>query len=272
MLDIAGPEVRNVQKEFLENWFEFNNLKQPEHNEWNKLLKSEEDLNTNLGELQNKGKYKDTSNVGVLVTDDHQTDISKGILKLIDDSKKEIFIEQAFFTDAKINEKLKEAMRRGVNVNIIVAKDSLSSHVFNDGNLYSTYQLLKEKKNGASGNVNLFLYDDNEGHAKKYIHTKGISADGDKAIIGSANMVGRSLDSPFQLINDDGSQQNIMYNKEMSLYIEGKDAVKSIDDKLFKNDIKTKTKEITHEQIEEMVKKAGGEEAIKKKFLMAIVT
>lgn len=63
-----------------------------------------------------------------------------------------------------------------------------------------------------------------------------------------------------------------MYNKEMSLYIEGENAVKNIDDKLFKNDITTKTKEITHDEIEEMVKKAGGEEAIKKKFLMAIVT
>ena len=270
MVNVAGPEVRNVQKEFSENWFEFNNLPQPEAKDWNKLLKSENILISNLENLQKQGKFKDNSQVGVLVTDDHQTDISKGILKLIDDSKKEIFVEQAFFTDSKINDRLKEAMKRGVDINIIVAKDSLSAQIFNDANLYSAYELLKEQKNGSPGKVKLFYYSDS-GNANKYIHTKAISADGNKAIIGSANMVGRSLDSPFQKINDDGTKQNIMYNKEMSLYLEGHDAVGGIDEKLFKTDIKTKSKQITPEEIEEMVKKAGGESELKKKFLMAFV-
>lgn len=271
MIKVAGPEVRNVQKEFLENWHEFNNLEKPKEEDWNKLLKSESFLTNNLNELQKKGEFKSNAKVGTLVTDDFQTDISKGILNLIDSANKEIYIEQAFFTDSKINEKLKEAIKRGVEINVIVAKDSLSAHIFNDGNLYSAYQLLKEQKNGASGKINFYYYQDT-GFANKYIHTKGISVDGNKAIIGSANMVGRSLDTPFHKINEDGSKQNIMYNKEMSLYLEGNDAVQDINDKLFKTDIKTKSKLITPNEMEEMVKKAGGEEELRKKFLMAFVT
>ncbi|MEK7433690.1 MAG: phosphatidylserine/phosphatidylglycerophosphate/cardiolipin synthase family protein [Cyanobacteriota bacterium] len=271
MVKIAGPEVRNVQKEFLENWFEFNNIEKPNDKDFDTMLKSESFLTQNLASLQEKGAFKTNSKVGVLVTDDFQTDISKGILKLIDDSKKDIYIEQAFFTDSKINDKLKEAMKRGVNVNVIVAKNSLSSHIFNDANLYSAYQLLKEQKNGSAGKINLYYYDDT-GAYNKHIHTKGISSDGERAIIGSANMVGRSLDTPFHKINDDGTKQNIMYNKEMSLYFEGSDAVKDIDNQLFKNDIKTKSKLITPDEMEEMVKQAGGESEIKKKFLMAFVT
>jgi phosphatidylserine/phosphatidylglycerophosphate/cardiolipin synthase-like enzyme len=270
MLKIAGPEVRNVHKEFVENWFEFNNLPQPSKAELDSMLKSDTELKNSLAQLQNKGNYSKTSKVGVLVTDDHQTDIEKGILKLIDEAKKEINIEQAFFSSSKINTHLKEAMKKGVKVNVIVAKHSLID-IFDSANLNSVYELVKTKKQGAKGDISFFYYDKNA-HEGKHIHTKAISVDGEKAIIGSANMIGRSLNSPFQKINNDGSTAQTMYNKELSLYVEDKKMVNEIDSRLFQEDQVNNAKEIPHSEIEVLVKKAGGESELKKKALIATFT
>ncbi len=270
MLKIAGPEVRNVHKEFLENWFEFNNLPQPNEKEMDSLLKSKEFLNNELQNLQSQGKFKNTARVGVLVTDDNETNIEKGIINLIDNAKDEINIEQAFFSSDKINKHLSEAMKKGVTVNVVIAKHSVMS-MFNDANLYSVYQLLKTKKEGAKGDIKLFYYDNN-GHETKHIHTKAISTDRNKAIIGSANMIGRSLKSPFTKINKDGTTSQAMYNKELSLFVKGDKMVNEINSRLFGEDMTNNSKEISHEEIEKLVQQAGGEKALKKKALIAQFT
>jgi len=271
MLKIAGPEVRNVQKEFYENWFEFNNLKMPDNNEWNKLLKPEADLQKDLEKLQKQGKFTKTANISTLVTDDNQTDIKKGILKLIDSAKTEVNIEQAFFSDSDINNHLSDAMKRGVKVNIIVAKKSLME-MFDYANLNSVNELLKTKKEGAKGDVKLFYYDSPTGNDSKFIHAKAISIDNEKAIIGSANMIGRSLESPFRKIDSDGKTAQTLYNKELSLFVQDPKMVDEINDRLFESDINSKAKEVSPKEIEELIKKMGGENELKKKALAAKLT
>lgn len=270
MLKIAGPEVRNVQKEFLENWFEFNNLQQPGEEDWKSLLKNDEQLKKELIALQAQGKFKNVTKMATLVTDDHETNIEKGILKLIDEAKTEINIEQAFFSDSTINAHLAEAMKKGRNINVIVAKHSVVS-MFDDANLYSVNELLKIKKQGAKGDIKLFYYD-NSGNESKHIHTKAISVDGEKAIIGSANMIGRSLNSPFRKISNSGNSSQAMFNKELSLYVEGKTTVSEINSRLFEEDMVNNSREIKPEEIEQLVKDAGGEAALKKKALIAKFT
>lgn len=270
MLKFAGPEVRRVQKEFYENWFEFNNMEQPTEGEWKKLLKPRNELENDLAEFQKKGKYKNTSEMGTLVTDDHQTDINKGIIKLIDEAKSEINIEQAFFSDSNINKHLSEAIKRGVKVNVIVAKHSIIN-LFDAANLNSVNELLKVKKQGAKGDIKLYYYD-KPGNDSKFIHTKAISTDGEKAIIGSANMIGRSLDSPFTKISPDGEKSQALYNKELSMYVNDRKTVQEINSRLFETDMVNNTKEVTPAEIDKLVKDMGGEEELKKKALMAKFT
>jgi len=271
MLKVAGPEVRNIHKEFLENWFEFNNLPQPTREEWNKLLKSKQELTKELSALQAKGKYKSTANTATLVTDDRQIDIEKGIIKLIDEAKNEINIEQAFFSNPKINKHLSEAIKRGVTINVIIAENSIIK-IFDYANLDSVYNLVKAKNQGAPGDIKLFYYNNDKGTETKYIHTKAITVDNQKGIIGSANMIGRSLASPFIKIDKQNNYSQALYNKELSLYIEDPDFVDDINSRLFKKDMKQNCKELNIKDIEKRVQEAGGEEELKKKALMATLS
>jgi hypothetical protein len=85
-------------------------------------------------------------------------------------------------------------------------------------------------------------------------------------------MIGRSLSSPFRKISQDGSSSQALFNKELSLYVEGKKAVGEINSRLFEEDMVNNSKEISPEEIEKLVKAAGGEAALKKKALMAQFT
>ena len=271
MLKVAGPEVRKIQKEFLENWFEFNKLPQPSEKEWNNLLKSENELKLELEGLQAKGNYKSSANMATLVTDDKQTDIEQGIIKLIDEAKTEINIEQAFFSDSKINDHLKSAMQRGVKINVIVAESSIIK-MFDYANLDSVYGLVKAKKEGAKGDIKLYYYNNAAGRDTKFIHTKAITVDDNKAIIGSANMIGRSLSSPFMKVDQENGNSQALFNKELSLYMDDPKFVNQINSRLFGHDILNNTRELDIAEIEKQVKKLGGESELKKKALMATLS
>lgn len=271
MLKVGGPQVRDVQKEFLENWFEFNQLPMPSDAHWSHLLKSTTELQQDLLQRQENGEFKQTAQIDVLVTDDHQSDIEQGILQVIDNAQREIKIEQAFFSYGKITDQLKEALKRNVDVHLVLAEDSVVS-MFDQANLASVYELVKAKKAGAPGQVYLHYYNGKQGHENDHIHTKAITADGQYGIIGSANMIGRSLKSPFTQIDEFGDKRQALYNKELSLYIEEPEFIEEVNQRLFQYDIIHQSRELDLEAIEKEVEKAGGEDELKKKALIATVT
>ncbi|MEZ0374337.1 MAG: phosphatidylserine/phosphatidylglycerophosphate/cardiolipin synthase family protein, partial [Candidatus Sericytochromatia bacterium] len=174
MVKVAGPEVRNIHKEFLENWYEFR--KEPPPEGWENDLKSRNDLLRSLEKLQAEGKYKAKAGVQTLVTDDRQIDIERGMIDLIDNAQNEINIEQAFFSDETIVKHLAEVMqKRKIKVNVIVAADPLASSVFKPANLLSAYELAKLQKAGAPGQIQLHYYTHEKGGERNHIHTKAMS-------------------------------------------------------------------------------------------------
>ena len=271
-IKVAGPEVRQIHKEFLENWFAFNGQPQPSESQWQSLLKKPEELERALEELQVSGAYAQKANVQMLVTDDQQVDIERGLVHLIDSAQTEINIQQAFFSDETINRHLAEAMQRGVKINVVVAREPLAASVFTAANLLSVYELAKLKQAGAPGDIHLYYYDDpSKGH-RAQIHTKAMTIDGQQAIVGSANMIGRSLSSPFWQTNAAGEASQAMFNKEMSLMIDGAEFVEEINQRLFHYDMQNQSQELDAEAIAEEVKKAGGESTLRSKALAAPFT
>ncbi len=271
MVKMAGPGVRQVQREFLENWYEFR--KEPLPASLDEQLNSEADLNARLAKLQASGQYRSTAGVQTLVTDDRQVDIERGLVKMIDEAEHEIQIEQAFFSDDTVIEHLGQAMMRGVKVNVVVAETPLAAGVFSAANLLSAYQLAKLKQSGAKGDIRLFSYSNPSGGGdSNQIHAKAVSVDGKRALVGSANMIGRSLGSPFMRKDADGNISQTLYNKEMSLFLEDPAFVEELNQRLFHNDQIHYSQELDAEGIEAAVKKAGGERELRKQAVAAPFT
>lgn len=271
MVKVAGPEVRDIHRELLENWYEFRHETPPA--DWQQQLKSRRELQTSLEQLQAKGQYTSQAGVQTLVTDDRQIDIERGILDLIDHAQSEINIEQAFFSDQTILKHLADAMQtRKIKVNVIVAEDPLAASVFKPANLLSAYELAKLQKAGAPGQITLHYYSSDKGGESSHIHAKAISVDGSRAIVGSANMIGRSLSSPFVQTGPDGKPSQALYNKEMSLLLESPEFVQEIDQRLFRDDINQRTRALDADAILKAVQDAGGEAQLRKQAVAAPFT
>ncbi|MGV3523000.1 MAG: phospholipase D-like domain-containing protein [Candidatus Sericytochromatia bacterium] len=270
MVKMAGPEVQNVHREFLENWYAFRHETPPEN--WREQLRSPERLQANLESLQSQGQYRTQAGVQTLVTDDRQVDIERGLISLIDGATREINIQQAFFADERINAHLADAIRRGVTVNVIVAEDPLAPGVFKAANLLSAYQLAQAQQASGTGQIHFHTYADPAGGERNHIHTKAISVDGNRAMIGSANMIGRSLSSPFAITDADGQLSQAMYNKEMSLLLEGAAFVEEIDQRLFQQDMQHRSRVLDAAGIVRAVEAAGGEAELRKQALAAPFT
>lgn len=223
MLDIYGPAVRDIQKEFIENWEESTDSKLSEE-EKSELLKSEEELTKIMKKYQNQtGNYR-TSNTQVLVTDDNQQEIYNKLIYEIRNAKSEITIEHAYFTDQKVIDEVAKAMKKGVNINVILPEKSDEGDRIHYGNLATLQELYNVSKT-SKGKFNAYFYKD----SVKFNHTKAISIDREKVIVGSANLTARSMGGTFN---------NFLFNRELSLFIDDKKFVKELHNKLFDKDIK----------------------------------
>lgn len=271
-LKLVGPEVRRIQREFIENWQEFRQQPPLSEAQMQEQLKSEAHLSQRRDALRAEGVYGQQAQMQMLVTDDHQVDIERGLVALIDGAQSEINIQQAFFSDETINRHLAEALERGVKINVIVAEKPLAESVFSAANLLSVYELAKRQRAGAPGEVKLFYYGQGLEGKQAQIHTKAITVDGERALIGSANMIGRSLSSPFWIDNENGPDRQVMYNKEMSLLIDAPDFVEEINQRLFDYDIQHHSRELDLEAIEAEVEKAGGESKLRQQAIAAPYT
>jgi phosphatidylserine/phosphatidylglycerophosphate/cardiolipin synthase-like enzyme len=226
MVEVWGPAVKQIQKEFIENWEEIAG-KIPD-TEKAALLKSDSDLTKIMKKHQLETGSKGSSKTTVLVTDDNQFDVYQKMSELIKTSKN-INIEHAYFTDKKLVEQIGDALKKGTNINVILPEKSDEGDKLHYGNLGTLQQLKKYSEQPGAGKLNAYLYKWND-HDKtgQFTHTKAMSFDGKTAIVGSTNLTARSLH---------GTVTGFLFNKEMSLMVEDQKFVTELNKKLFNKDM-----------------------------------
>lgn len=192
MTEFHGEVVQDLQKEFFADWKKAG------------------------GALPTKAPVLKTMNYGnvpmrVTVTSAHESDkryqIKHSLLTLIDNAKKRVVIEGAYFSDDNLVKTLTDAGKRGVDVQVIMPKKG-DSKIFNKINPSTAKVLMK---NG----VKVFFYQ------PRFSHMKAAIID-TFAVVGSANPDARSFRE----------------NQELNVIIESPEYIKDLETRLIANDLK----------------------------------
>jgi phosphatidylserine/phosphatidylglycerophosphate/cardiolipin synthase-like enzyme len=260
MLKANGPVVAEMQSAFIENWQDFTGQ---EPADWN--TKSVAELAKHRDRYAKEHKLKPTE-VALVTTDETKTDIEAAYLHAIETANDKISIEQAYYFYPPVQAALKRALARGVDIDLIVPNRS-DEELFDIINLEQIRDLMETQKKLGKGQVRAWLYTGDPGKYAHTVHTKALSADGNKAVVGSANLLPRSLRSPFKEELPDGSQRQALFNEEMSLYLQG-EQVKELEQKLFEKD-KSKARELNYEDVLEHIDMLGGAKELQAALLKA---
>lgn len=163
MTEFHGEVVQDLQKEFFVNW-----------------KKAGGTIPSNAPKLLNK--TYGTTPMRVTVTSAHEQDkryqIKHSLLTLIDNAKKRVVMEGAYFSDDNLVKTLISTAKRGVDVEVIMPKKG-DSKIFNKINPATAKALLKE-------GVKVYFYQ------PRFSHMKAALID-NFAVIGSANPDARSF-------------------------------------------------------------------------------
>jgi len=237
MIRVEGPAVREMHNEFIENWEQI----YPEVSiRWN--TKKPQILKTNLLGLQ-------TSLIAVLTTDDDAPEmVETHLISLIDSAKKVIRMEHAYVYHEPIEAALRQALDRGVHLEVVFSERNDES-LFELLNPATVYDLMQR----APKQVKVWLYQGKGGEYSYMAHTKYLSVDGNEAIVGSANLIPRSLHSPFW-----SQGKPLLFNEEMSLYIRDKKFVTLLDTALLEFDIKTLSRQVSAQDLKHLIERRGG--------------
>lgn len=260
MLKVNGPAVREMQGAFIENWKDFTG---EERSDWK--IKSLQELGKHRDQYARQHTLPPTG-VAVATTDETKTEIESAYLHAIEQAQDRISIEQAYYFYPPVQEALKRALARGVTIDIIVPERS-DEELFDIINLAQIRDLLETQQKLGKGQVQAWLYTGKPGKYAHTVHTKALSSDGQRAVVGSANLLPRSLRSPFQEELPDGRKRQVLFNEEMSLYLEGA-AAQELQQQLFEKD-KAKALQLDHAEVLKRIERLGGEKALQTALLKA---
>lgn len=265
MLKVNGPAVREMQDAFIDNWHDFTG-QQTEKQDWN--IKSTELLGKHRDRYAREQKLKPTG-VDVVTTDERSHEIEAAYLHAIENATDTLYVEQAYYFYPPVQAALQRALARDVKIEIIVPNRS-DEELFDIINLHQIQELMETQQRLGRGEVKAYLYTGDEGKYAHTVHTKALSADGKMAVVGSANLLPRSLRSPFQEELPDGSKRQVLFNEEMSLYLEG-EQVKQLEQQLFEKD-KAKTLQLDYQEVLERIDMLGGEKELRESLIKAQLT
>ncbi len=108
-------------------------------------------------------------------------EVRPAVMGLLQSAKRSIVLEQAYFSDRKVVEKLAEKSLKGVKLTLIFAA---SQPTYAHQNKKALWELLEK---GAKHNITIR-------HLPRWLHAKSILVDDKRALVGSANLMESSLD------------------------------------------------------------------------------
>ncbi|MEZ0371238.1 MAG: phosphatidylserine/phosphatidylglycerophosphate/cardiolipin synthase family protein, partial [Candidatus Sericytochromatia bacterium] len=200
MIKVQGPGVRKMQQAFITNWEALNPDNRPY---W--YLKPEAELAAALPAAA------PLSRSTVLTTSHRAWEIESALLETINQAKNVIRIEHAYIYHEPIEAALRAAKARGVEIRLLFSERSDES-VFERINPATALKLIQAP---GPGKVSCWLYQGRGGKDDYMVHSKYLSVDGRIAIAGSANLIPRSLHSPFT-----AAGVPLLFNEEIVLYID----------------------------------------------------
>jgi cardiolipin synthase len=126
------------------------------------------------------GSWPEPAPFVVTVNDRKATEVRTAYIQMIDSARERVIIEHAYFSDDRIIEALQRALKRGIEVDVILPeKPDTHGHA----NRVTINRLLESPSRGS---MRIFLY-------PRMSHAKVALVDGVMAAIGSANLTPRSM-------------------------------------------------------------------------------
>jgi phosphatidylserine/phosphatidylglycerophosphate/cardiolipin synthase-like enzyme len=270
MYQLAGPIVKPLQQAFALNWQALN----PEADAFapqtlavsslhsKRLSPPQTDALINSLPRSHSSSSVYTPEVALLLHDHDQNTIKPALLQLINNAKHTLRLEQAYLTEHDIMQALKRAKTRGVNLELVMSYYN-DEQIFERLNLASMLALHEAP---GAGKVETWLY---RGHDKArqtkranpsyMVHSKYISADGTEAIVGSTNLIPRSLQSPFYgLLPEVYPNAPVLFNEELGLWIKDRATVSALDHDLVKNDQDTRSLLTSAPELQQLLSARGG--------------
>lgn len=260
MVAFSGPALIKAQQAFMDNWWRVRGATQP-----HPLPRSRATLARRVRRYARRWGCAPAA-ADILLTDARQSEIAWAIAHVIGRAREQIWLEHAYFYHPATLKALQLALQRGVTVRIIVPEDS-NIGIFNPTNTDAIRALMQTQFCYGKGQVEAWLYTgppENTGQAFAHMaHTKAISVDQRYAVLGSANLTARSLQSPFKeaLAGDD--QTHLFFNQEMNLLIEDPVFVKALDERLFAHDSQTAARRLTYADVLTRLQALGGLRALR---------
>ncbi len=234
MIQVQGPAVAQMHQLFKDNW---------------------QDLHPGQRWREARAQTPPTKLSGplrqieVLTTDDQSLQIEAALLHLIGAAKDTIRLEHAYIYHEPVEKALRQALARGVKLEVIVSERN-DETVFEVLNPAALLTLIRA---GQPGQVKAWLYQGRGGENDFMSHTKFLSVDGQFALVGSANLVPRSLHSPFST-----EGRPLLFNEELSLYIADQGFVQELDQALFERDKNERCRAVKAPDLEKLLESRGG--------------
>lgn len=238
MIRVEGPAVADLRTAYATNWDRLN-PGQPS------VLWSKAPLSNTPPALS---ELPHLSQTAVLTTSHRGWEIAAALVQSINEAKEVIRIEHAYLYHEPIEAALRAAKARGVEIRLLFSERSDES-VFERLNPGNALKLMNAP---GPGKVRCWLWRGPGGKDDYMVHTKFLSVDGKIAIAGSANLIPRSLQSPFTA---DG--QPLLFNEELVLYIADPHFVATLDEQLFETDVR-RSREAGPADLEALLEARGG--------------
>lgn len=226
MVPTVGPAVRDLAETFLRTWSE--NGGEISKEDRLIFLKDGATIAREGGSRFGRLVSAHASDSRILLTDDKQMEIESAYLEAIGQAKRSLKLEQQYLTERLIVDALLKAVRRGVDVTIVVPEDT--GNEFELGNDLSILRLLEASALPGSGKVDL-RYMHTRGDWTYHVHSKVLVADGKRALVGSANVDQRAMRGLAWT-----GEGRVLWNKELNLDVTDPAFARRVDAEMFGKD------------------------------------